>query len=272
MNLDERFSETEKDWLQKWNIDIPYKAFKEAMTHPNYKNLHQNAKDFERLEFLGDAVLDLIIADQLFSDTSDYKEGEMTSKRSKLVNNDILAFIFDKINLDRFIRIEENFILPIKNKADFIEAIIGAIFHSNSYKDCVDFWNKVWEIVKIELKKITIQQKDELSKLNADLSIKEKITKYNMLIEYETLGLKVNNPISMLQELCQANKMPLPIYNVIKTEGPDDKKVFTVEVIAKPFYENPEVMYRGLGISSKIKKAERAAAINLCKKIFLPFN
>ena len=105
---DKRYSKEEVKWLKKWGIHLPYDVFDEAMTHPVYKNIEPDAKDYERFEFLGDAVLDLLTADYLFNLEKKYTEGIMTQKRSRMVNNEYLSEIFDKLGLKKFIRTEKN--------------------------------------------------------------------------------------------------------------------------------------------------------------------
>src|SRR3990172_5286985 len=132
------FSEFEK------SIDVNFSdkaLLKQAFTHRSYLNENRktNLEHNERLEFLGDAVLELIVTDHLYEKYPTYNEGEMTSLRSALVNANTMAEVASKIKMNDFLLLSRGeaedtgrarqYIL-----ANAIEALIGAIFLDQGYK------------------------------------------------------------------------------------------------------------------------------------------
>ena len=170
----------------------------EALTHKSYKKPYNN----ERLEFLGDAVLDLIVGEYLFQKFPKEDEGVLSKIRASLVNEKGFTKLALSINLGEFLLIssaEENNHGRTKSSllSNAFEAIIGAIYLESGLK---------------EAERISIQ-----------------------LIEdaYETIDL---NSLSKdfktaLQELTQADFGETPTYKLIKTFGPDHKKEFEIAVI-----------------------------------------
>ncbi len=164
-----------------------------ALTHRSL-----SPDNYERLEFLGDSILSLIIARYLYCNHEDLSEGELSKQRSNLVNHNTLAAIAKDINLDRYVilgRAEkkyENINLSILS--DVMESIIAAVF-----LDC----NNIEIVSEIILRLFS-------KYLNSFSTIKE---------DYKTV----------LQELLQARKIPLPNYEVISEDGPPHDKLFTVK-------------------------------------------
>lgn len=112
----------------------------QALTHSSYSNEHE-AQDYERLEFLGDALLDYVAADLLFNMYPDKKEGELTKIRAGLVKEDTLSKIADELSLTSYARFSQtkqsNPIAASKAvKCDLFEAVIGAVL-IDSNKDMV---------------------------------------------------------------------------------------------------------------------------------------
>lgn len=123
MNLFEKFNiETENEHL-----------YEIALTHASYAALHDLDYNYERLEFLGDSVLNLIVSEYLYKKYPDYEEGELTKKRANFVCQSALIYYSQKIGLKDYLRvaIEEsnltkNDVLSIN--ADLFESFLGAIF------------------------------------------------------------------------------------------------------------------------------------------------
>ena len=170
----------------------------EALTHKSYKKPYNN----ERLEFLGDAVLDLIVGEFLFHKFPDSDEGILSKIRASLVNESGFTMLAQKINLGEFIYLspaEEN------NKgrqkpsllSNAFEAVIGAIYLEGGL-------DTVREIV-IKLLNET-HQKIDLKSLSKD---------------YKTA----------LQELTQSTHGVTPTYTLIRSFGPDHKKEFEIAVV-----------------------------------------
>jgi len=200
----------------------------QAMVHSSYVNENPSFAPFsnERLEFLGDAILDLIVAEKLYQDFSDLSEGEMTKLRSVLVRRDTLARIARAIRLGDYLYMgkgEEASGGRHKsgNLAGGLEAVVAAVFLD---QDLVVTRELVLRLFNDELQKI-IRQGTE--------------------IDYK----------SQLQELTQSRYRLTPNYRLLEEVGPDHDKVFTIEVTVVD-----AVLGRGSGKSKKIAEVEAARA------------
>ena len=123
--------------------------FKQALTHSSYANehRHEGLKDNERLEFLGDAVLEIISSEYLFHNYPDMAEGEMTKLRASIVCEPTLALCARAIKLDTFIRLGKGEELTGGRSRDSIvsdacEAVIGAIYLDGGFANAKEFVNK----------------------------------------------------------------------------------------------------------------------------------
>ncbi len=176
----------------------------------------------ESLEFVGDAVLGMAVVEYLFNKYPDATEGELTMMKHRLVSTETLAKNAQRLTLGEYLQVgrgEEKTGGRRKQAllADTLEAVIAAIFFDSGYISARAF---VQKILADDFREITP----------------------NTSIDYKTL----------LQEVLQAEKRPAPIYNVIKTEGPPHKRIFSVEAV----WDNNRVEAQG----SSIKSAEMAAA------------
>ena len=202
---------------------------KEALVHGSYANEvpHLAPATNERLEFLGDAVLDLVIAARLYTDISHLNEGEMTKLRAVLVRGNTLARGARGIGLGECLLMgkgEEATGGRTKsaNLAGALEAVIGAIFLDQGYVTTGDFILRLFD--------------SEL----------EKAVSQGMASSYK----------SELQELLQAREQQAPTYHVIETTGPAHERWFTVEVRL-----GDTVLGKGSGKSKKIAETDAANAI-----------
>jgi len=200
----------------------------QAMVHSSYVNENPSFAPFsnERLEFLGDAILDFIVAEKLYQDFSDLSEGEMTKLRSVLVRRDTLACIARAIRLGDYLYMGKGEEASggrhkSANLAGGLEAVIAAVFLD---QDLVVTRELVLRLFNDELQKI-IRQGTE--------------------IDYK----------SQLQELTQSRYRLTPNYRLLEEVGPDHDKVFTIEVTVAD-----AVLGRGLGKSKKIAEVEAARA------------
>jgi ribonuclease III len=169
----------------------------EAFTHRSFSKKHN-----ERLEFLGDAVLELVITELLFKDFSDRTEGELTSFRAAVVRTESLADEATRLGLGDLIRMSKGeeatggrsrqYIL-----ADVFESFIGAVYLDHGF-------DKARQII-IDNVYYKIQ---DIVQSRSDI-----------------------DPKSKLQELAQEKFKETPFYKVVKEEGPDHDKTFTVAVI-----------------------------------------
>lgn len=202
-----------------------HELFKEAFTHRSAVNEKTRLRSHnERMEFLGDAVLELSATDYLFKNFPDRPEGELTSLRSALVKKENLAKVARKLDIGRLLRMskgearsggrEKDYLL-----ANLIEAFIGALYISAGYEVTDKF---VQEFILDELEAI----------LAEDLHLDAK---------------------SQFQELTQGEFGITPRYEVISDEGKDHEKVFELGA----FLEDIEV---GRGKGNSKKHAQVAAA------------
>jgi ribonuclease-3 len=170
----------------------------EALTHKSYKQPYNN----ERLEFLGDAVLDLIVGEYLYKKFRTYDEGKLSKMRASLVNEGGFTSLANHIGLGEYIYLsnaEENNNGRTKSSllSNAFEAVMGAIYLETGL-------HKVQEIT-IEL----------LEYVHPDISLD------SLFKDYKT----------SLQELTQAHYGTTPEYQLIAEHGPDHKKEFEVAVI-----------------------------------------
>lgn len=141
--------------------------YKEAFTHRSLSKFTGNNLNYERLEFLGDSILDTIVAEYLFHTVPDGKEGYLTQMRSKIVNRKKLNSIGDKLNLKKYIRSDKYCLLGEDVWGNIYEALIGAIFLDYGIKNCKKF------IYHTLLSKDTIE------------NLEKQITSYkSLLLEY----------------------------------------------------------------------------------------
>ena len=206
--------------------------FDQALTHRSWVNEHKGLRGSnERLEFLGDAILEFIASKEIFAKFPDKEEGYLTALRANLVNTVALAEIAKKLQLGPILFLskgEEDGGGRVNTSllANTVEAIIGAIFVDHGV-------------------------------LAAEEFIKE-----NILPEVEK---KASGPLkdakSSLQEFVQAKGYPAPKYLVVEESGPDHNKKFVIEVIV-----NGKSWGRGEGKSKSLAEQEAARQI-LGKKV-----
>ena len=183
------------DFLEKFNIKFKNPMLlKVALTHSSYANEHKNCENYERLEFLGDAVLELVTSEYFYLNT-DYKEGQMTKMRASYVCEKALATYAKNIGIDKEIRLGHGQMHNLNDTiiADVFEAVVGAIYLDQGF-----------DVVKNYIDTIIIPY------------IKRNI---NFNVDYKT----------RLQELVQTGKKSLE-YETVKEFGEAHKKVFEVVV------------------------------------------
>ena len=182
-------------FLEKLGIKInDSKLLDEAFTHSSYSNEHKNCSSYERLEYLGDAILEFIISEYLYNNTS-YKEGEMSKVRASYVCEDALAFYSKELGMDHYIKLGHGQIHNLTDAiiADVFEAVLGAIYLDQGI-----------EVAKDYIYKIVIPHIESGKKFWSD---------------YKTL----------LQEMVQTDKKTLE-YVLVEESGEPHNKVFTYEV------------------------------------------
>ena len=122
----------------------------QSLTHPSIEKIYKNKiipSDFERLEFLGDRILGLIIANLIYKKFTKKNEGELSKKLAYLVQKDFLYKIALKIEIDKILQyscIKNDFRMNKSILADSVESLIGGIFIDSGYKASIKFVNYIW--------------------------------------------------------------------------------------------------------------------------------
>jgi ribonuclease-3 len=213
----------EKFGFEFKNIDY----FITALTHRSYVNEHKKSvtEHNERLEFLGDAVLELVVTDYLFRNYTE-QEGILTSWRASLVRTESIGEAGDALGYEYLIRMskgEKNGSMRARQQilANAFEAVIGAIYLERGYEDAAVF-------IKTHI----------LSKLDTILS-----------------SGSWRDPKSHLQEVSQRRDNQTPVYRVLEEVGPDHDKIFTLGV-----FVGDRLMGKGSGPSKQVAQQQAAAA------------
>jgi len=199
--------------------------FTTALSHRSYLNESSQKQSNERLEFLGDAVLELVITHYLYTQRPSSPEGELTAARSAIVRTESLAAAATNIHLGEFILMSKG-----EEKsggrtnpsllADTFESLIGAIFLDGGYQAASQFIHKI-------------------------------------LIDPNTKFLESSNfkdPKSLLQEKLQERGFTSPIYQTLSATGPDHERLFTVGV-----YNGTTLLATGQGKNKQTAQQQAAA-------------
>lgn len=194
-----------------------------ALTHRSYSGTHN-----ERLEFLGDSLLNFIIAEALYALHPHATEGELSRMRSQLVQGETLAEIAKALDLGRFLKLGHGELKSggaerISTLADVVEAIIAAIFLDSSMDTCKIF---VLQLFDDRLKKTLLMS-------------------------------NTKDPKTQLQEYLQERKCSLPLYEVVSMEGEHHQQIFTVSCTVFLSTNSKKTL---LGVSTNRRKAEQIAA------------
>jgi ribonuclease-3 len=215
-----------------------------ALTHRSLANQQQHdgsadpsgpAADNERLEFLGDAVLGLVVGEALFLSHPEWQEGELTRVRAQLVSRQHMAQVAAVLSLGDHLRLsrgEDRSGLRRKSTvlSNTMEAVIGALFLDGGLETVRTFARRY-------VMGDTVEQ----------------------LAEQLRSGAALGNYKSALQERLQAEHVGAPVYRVKNESGPDHRKRFLVEVRLKPADGEPgKPLARGTGTTKK--HAEQDAA------------
>ena len=206
---------------------------KSSLIHPSYVKDKKNKKinlynDFERLEFLGDRVLGLVIASILYKRFKNFNEGDLSKKLSYLVQKNFLYKISNNLDLEKILKYsfkKENNKLNISIFADAVEALIGSIYLDGGYKASLKFIDKYW---------------------GPYLNIKTS---------------SFQDPKTKLQEISQQKLKKLPEYKLTEKKGPSHSPTFTVTLKALNLNQ---IKAKG----SSIREAEKNAAIIALKNIY----
>jgi len=209
--------------LQFKNKDL----LKQAVVHRSYLNEHPKFElpHNERLEFLGDAVLEIIVTEYLFKTFTETPEGDLTNWRASLVNSKMLALIASEIGLDDYLYLSKGEAKDAGSKArqyilaNAVEALIGAMYMDQGIEASSKF---VHNHIIVKLANI----------LSNDLHL---------------------DPKSKFQEKAQEIEKVTPHYKVLKESGPDHEKVFEVGL-----FLNDEMVAIGTGSSKQEAQVDAA--------------
>lgn len=200
---------------------------RQALTHKSYHNEHtkKSPGHNERLEFLGDAVLDLSLSTELMKRFSEFSEGELSKARASLVNEKALSELATEIKLDQFLYLgkgetQTGGAMKPRLLACAVEALLGAVFLDSNYENANEITLRLY--------------KSRLENFDTEVHFKS---------DYKT----------RLQEKLQGEHKQSPVYELEKEIGPDHDKVF--HVILKI---SDQIVSRGAGRSKK--QAEQEAA------------
>lgn len=222
-----------RQFLTRFDMELPDLVLLDnALTHASWlPGKETGVRDYESLEFLGDAVLGLAVAAYLFERYPEKTPGEYTKLRATVVNRKAVARVAQSLEIAPLIRLgkgEENIGGRKRNAllADSMEAVIGAVYLTAGWQVARDFVLKVF--------------KGEL--------------------EHACATPPVWDYKSMLQTHCQAQRIGLPQFNVARSSGPDHHKYFEIAVCI-----TEEIYGHGEGYSKK--EAEQNAAFQALKRM-----
>lgn len=218
----------------KQSIELHFKnpdLLKQALTHRSWVNENtRNNGTNERLEFLGDAVLEFVVSKEIYNKFPNEEEGYLTSLRANLVNTKNLSEVAIKLGLGEMMLLSKGEVdgggrTNSSLLADLVEAVIGALF------------------------------------IDQGMQASEKFIQNYILVDTERKSkMPLKDAKSLLQEKVQAKNLPAPKYQVVNEVGPDHNKKFTIEVIV-----NSSVLAEGIGRSKS--EAEQDAASNALTKL-----
>lgn len=206
---------------------------KEALIHRSFSNESDKIKkiDNEKLEFLGDAVVNLIMTEYIYYLEKDKSEGELAKLKGQIISGAVFSAIASEIQLGEYLYLSNGEIASGgRNRksilGDAFEALIGAVFKDSDYYT------------------------------TREVALRLLSGKINNLEEIDGIG----DHKTILQETCQSIYRKIPEYEIIKTEGPDHDKIFEVAVKL-----NDQI--KGTGIGKSKKQAEKNAAREALKNI-----
>ena len=199
------------------------RLLQQALTHRSHSADHN-----ERLEFLGDSVLNLAVSDMLYAVLTDLPEGDLSRIRANLVKQDTLHPISVELGLPELLKLGEGEMRSGGQKrpsilADALEAVLGAVFLDAGYPAASALVRRLYEKVEIN----------------------------------PQMQASAKDPKTELQEWLQGRKMKLPLYRVVATLGQAHKQTFDVECVVEEF----KLIERGIGASRRAGEQAAAAAM-----------
>lgn len=203
--------------------DVDYDLVKQALTHSS-----TGTADYERLEFLGDRVLGLAIAEELYKRFPEEKEGDLAKRHAALVSGKTLSKVAQHLKVGDILVLSENERQSGGHQndnilSDAVEAVIGAVFLSSNYKTCYDLIIRLWN-------------------------------------DYiDTMVVPPQDPKTQLQEWSQGRALGIPRYDLVERSGPDHQPVFRVSVSVDGY----EAAVAEAGSKRSAEKAAAAAFLKI---------
>ncbi len=200
------------------------KLLNEALTHPSFSKYNRAAPNYQRLEFLGDKVLSLVISEYLMAKHENENEGDLSRRHAALVSGETLSEIALEVEIEKVLRVssgEENLggKTNKRNLENALEALVGAIYLDSDYASAKKFIFKFWQGF------------------------------------FEKNITPPKDPVSQLQEFVQLNSKSLPQYEFAKVGGSEHSPTFA----AKLTISHLNLTVESEGRSKK--EAQRAAAV-----------
>jgi ribonuclease-3 len=199
---------------------------RQSLVHRSYLNENPdlNLESNERLEFLGDAILGFVVAEEIYRRFPDLSEGELTKLRSALVRGETLSRVAMELGLGEYLYLghgeeDSGGRSRPRNLSCGLEAVMGAVLVDRGFETAKDF---IMRILGSELEQ-AIQDK--------------------LIADYK----------SLLQQIIQSERKVTPIYRTVEEMGPDHAKIFTVEVLA-----GGSILGQGSGRSKRAAEMEAA--------------
>ena len=227
-------NKSSEELMEKINYRFKNEGYlKEALTHRSFSNENDKTKKFdnEKLEFLGDAVLNLITTEYIYNLEKDKNEGELAKLKSQIISEPVFSAIANDLKLGDYLYLSNGEILSGGRErksilGDAFEALMGAIFKDSDYYT------------------------------TKNIALKFLLEKINNLEEIEGTG----DYKTILQEVFQSKYRKMPEYELLSTKGPDHNKEFKIAVkLDNKIY--------GVGIGKSKKEAEKNAAREALEKI-----
>ena len=201
----------------------------EALSHPSLRQVRKDQNDYERLEFLGDAVLNLLISEEIYKSFTDYDEGQLAKIRAFLVCKDSICKVSERLKLENLIIMTRGEELSggrtnLNNVENAMEAIIAAIYLDGGLEAVRSVVLKLWA---------------QLLEIGGEVKL---------------------DPKSALQEWAQSLSMSIPAYSLVSKVGESHMPMFKVMVTI----DHLEAEY---GEGKSIKMAEKEAASKFLKRV-----
>jgi ribonuclease-3 len=224
-------------FLSKHSLPLSLDRLDEATTHDSYLATDPGKKSNERLEIIGDAVLDLISSDWLYDELPEGSEALITQLRSELVDNQTLGKVAKRLELDSITLASKGAKINEKQLADSLEAIFGGIFKENNLEICKTVFLQ-WFGPNLE-------------------EMKSRDFKPNLA------GKNQNNPKNYLFEWLDSYKLPHPKLDLVSELGEPPKKTFISRYSV--LINGQKIAAKGKGSSKLI--SEKSAAKKLLNKL-----